>query len=545
MRVKKYRYPQQAEGMVTIMETRIKCGAVYVLLMVLLVSSTTANAALETGGIFDQAHDVYFAAAASWASVIKLHASRLFWTLALISMVWTFGVMVLRSADIGEFFAEFVRFTIFTGFYWWLLDNGPAIAKAIIDSMRTMGASASAGTHPSVYPLPSPSNIVDIGFVVFGKALSNGSVWSPFASIVGAILGLAILIILTLVAINVLIVLISAWVLAYAGIFFLGFGGCRWTSDMAIGYFKTVLAVSIQLLVMVLLMGVGKTFIDLFYLRMSSGMQLTEMAALTVVVLVMLALINKLPPLLGGLVSGGGTGALGGGVGARDAVAAAAMASAALSVAGSAMTSAAANIAGGAQALMAAISKGSEAESQSSGIDRDFTGGQSGGDSKNASGGESPLAQAMGNDSSQSDSGASGKKAEGSASSDATGQSQKGSQTSANAGGASGASKTNGGKSSSGGAGAKAAGVAAGTVASLAGGIADVAKRSFNARVANTVGAKVAQAIRNGSPVDKPSDSSNTLSAGNTAADPDAEVAAFRDRDKVDGDEPNPGPSKA
>ena len=30
------------------------------------------------------------------------------------------------------------------------------------------------------------------------------------------------------------------WILAYAGIFFLGFGGSRSTSEMAINYYKTV-----------------------------------------------------------------------------------------------------------------------------------------------------------------------------------------------------------------------------------------------------------------------------------------------------------------
>jgi type IV secretion system protein VirB6/type IV secretion system protein TrbL len=38
-----------------------------------------------------------------------------------------------------------------------------------------------------------------------------------------------------------LLLLASGWVLAYGGVFFLGFGGSRWTSDLAINYYKTVL----------------------------------------------------------------------------------------------------------------------------------------------------------------------------------------------------------------------------------------------------------------------------------------------------------------
>jgi type IV secretion system protein TrbL len=68
-----------------------------------------------------------------------------------------------------------------------------------------------------------------------------------------------ILVVLTLVGVNMLLLLISGWILAYAGSFFLGFGGSRWTSDMAITYFKTVLGVGAQLFAMVLLVGIGKS----------------------------------------------------------------------------------------------------------------------------------------------------------------------------------------------------------------------------------------------------------------------------------------------
>lgn len=526
----------------TIMDKRIHRSAIFLLLITLMFTSLVAHADLETTAIFDKAHDVYFAAAASWASVIKLHATRLFWTLALISMVWTFGMLALRNADTGEFFAEFIRFTIFTGFYWWLLDNGPAIAQAIITSLRTVGSSASAGSHASVYPLPSPSDIVDIGFIIFGKALLSGSVWSIFASIVGALLALLILIILSLIAINVLITLISAWVLAYAGIFFLGFGGCRWTSDMAISYFKTVIGIGVQLLAMTLLVGVGQSFIDLYYAKMSPAMKLPEMGAFTVIVLIMLALINKIPPLLAGLVTGGGTGALGGGFGARDAVAAATMAGAAISATGAALTSAAANVAGGAQALMAAISKGSEAESPSGSIARDFMQGQTGSESQGGGIGESPLAQAMGDNRSQNGQGSSTKASEESTSG-STGSSQKtaGSNGESNKGSASSGTKANGKKPASQGGGAKAARVAMGAAGALASGVAQVAKTSFNARVANTIGGKVAQAIRDSNEASKTSDFSNSLSAGSAGTfDPDSEVAAFRDRNEPDSDDPGP-----
>ena len=65
-----------------------------------------AQPILSTQGLFDSIHDKFQTAASGgqWQTVITGHATWLFWTLALISMVWTFGMMALRKADIAEFF---------------------------------------------------------------------------------------------------------------------------------------------------------------------------------------------------------------------------------------------------------------------------------------------------------------------------------------------------------------------------------------------------------------------------------------------------------
>jgi type IV secretion system protein TrbL len=82
---------------------------------------------------------------------------------------------------------------------------------------------------------------------------------------------IVVLVILALIAVNMLLLLISAWLLAYAGIFLLGFGGSRWTSDIAINFYKTVLGVGIQLFTMAFLIGVGKSFLDQYYKAFEVG----------------------------------------------------------------------------------------------------------------------------------------------------------------------------------------------------------------------------------------------------------------------------------
>lgn len=148
----------------------------------------------------------------------------------------------------------------------------------------------------------------------------------------------------------------------YAGIFFLGFGGSRWTSDMAINYFKTVLGLAVQLLVMILLVGVGNNLLTSFYAKMNKAtLNFEELGVMLVFCLALLTLTGQVPKMVAGIISGGGGGGGAGGFGAGAiagaALGAAGTAAGAASMAGSAVMSGAQNISGGASAIKAAIQK--------------------------------------------------------------------------------------------------------------------------------------------------------------------------------------------
>lgn len=115
-------------------------------------------------GVMDQVINRFYSVVKSWQNVLQTAAINLFWTLALISMVWMGGMLLLRRADIGDFFVEFTRFIIFTGFFYWLLINavsGHNIAGTIISSMQQLGGSASGGGAVS------PSSILNVGMYTF------------------------------------------------------------------------------------------------------------------------------------------------------------------------------------------------------------------------------------------------------------------------------------------------------------------------------------------------------------------------------------------
>jgi len=534
----------------------------------LALYSTAASAQLTNQGMLDQVVTEFATRATSWQTVVMNAAMFLFWTLGTISLVFTFGFMALRKADIGEFFAEFIRFILFFGFFLWLLRNGPAFANSIIQSLARIGEQASGVASVT------PSGIVDIGFMILKQAFTNSSIWSPVDSFIGVALSVGILILLAVVAVNMLLLLVSGWLLMYAGIFFLGFGGSRWTSDMAINYYKTVLGVAVQIMTMVLLVGIGNDLLSSFYARMNTGtLNFEELGVMLVFCVALLMLVNRVPPLIAGIITGSGIGGAGGignfGAGAAigAAMGAASMAAGAASVAGAAVMGGATSAAGGMSAIKAAFEKaGSSAGGESGGMPMLGGGSDSGSDagsfaqaagfgggSGSGAGTTTPLAQAagFGSSSGRGASGSGGGNGQQSGKSGG-GSSSKGGDDAGNKNAQQGGQQAAPGSTGPGllASAASALGTAgrvtADAGANLMQGVGEVAKAkaaSIRAaaaeRIADTTGGKIAAAIRARAESDQagaaeavPTFGDNNLAgADSAAADPDDEVAAFANRE--------------
>jgi len=323
---------------------------------------------LDSSGLLDTLLDNYQQVASTWTTVIGNYANWLFWGLALISMVWTFGLIAMKGGGLQDLLAEIIRFFTVTGFFYYLLNHGPAISKAIIDSMRELAANA-LGTSAGI----SPSSIVDMAFLILTKISSAASIWSPMISTIMISVAIIVLVVMSLIAINMLIMLVSAWVLCYAGIILLGFGGSKWTSDITINYLRIVLSIGIQLFTMTLIIGIGQSFIDQYFSLIRDDVpDLNSLIVLLLASIILLVLTNKLPLLLSGVVGGASLQGIGG-FGAGMITGAAATA---FSGAGAMAMGASAQVSGGASALKAAFESAQAAMAEESGSG---SGGGSGG----------------------------------------------------------------------------------------------------------------------------------------------------------------------
>ena len=281
---------------------------VVVLVLVLATSGAGHAQGVDMHSVVDTLLGKYKSAGQTWTVTIQNAATNLFWLLATISLGWTCVYMAIKQADLVEIVAELCRFIMFTGFFFWLLLNGASFANGIITSLRQIGGDA-AGTGQSIFPMA----VLNLGLQVYQQTLMHVNWLQPESIVAPIIIAVIILIVCALIGVNMILLLCAAWVVLYAGLIFLGFGGCRWTSDMAINYYRTVLGVGVSLMTMQLIIGIGVQFLQDLVASTSQTLDASQLGILLCAVIILAVISHRLPHMVAGMVVGGGhNGAIGG-----------------------------------------------------------------------------------------------------------------------------------------------------------------------------------------------------------------------------------------
>jgi type IV secretion system protein TrbL len=269
-------------------------------ILALICLALPAHAEVSGPAALNGLFHVYQGAAGGWQATMLNAAQSIFWKLALISFVWTFCTLLLRRAELGEMSAELVRYIVFTGFGWWILVNGPGFGRAIIDTFAQLGGRASG--------LPdglSPAVIGNIGMDLYQRITTQVSWFTPGAAFISVLLAVGVLILSAVIACNILLVLASAWILLYAGIVFLGFGGGRWTSEFALGYYRSLLGVGARVMTMELIIGLSVKFLQGMVGQVNQSPNGQDVAAIVFAMIILWIISDKVPSMVGGIISGG------------------------------------------------------------------------------------------------------------------------------------------------------------------------------------------------------------------------------------------------
>jgi len=290
----------------TMNRSRLRLAIMFITIVVLSTSVVAQAQSTGPQGVVNDLLGKYKSAGKAWEATIEQAATNLFWWLATISLGWTCVSMAIKQSDLVEIVAELCRFIMVTGFFLWLLTHGAAFGDDIIQSLSQVGTNAGGQGL-------TPGDIVNLGMQVYQQTLMHVNWLEPYSIVAPVIIAVIILIVCALVAVNMILLLCAAWVVLYAGLIFLGFGGCRWTSDMAINYYRTVLGIGVSLMTMKLIVAIGVRYLQDLVAATSTTLNPSQLGILLCAVIILAVISHRLPHMVAGMVVGGGhNGAIGG-----------------------------------------------------------------------------------------------------------------------------------------------------------------------------------------------------------------------------------------
>ncbi|MEO3388903.1 P-type conjugative transfer protein TrbL [Mesorhizobium sp. CAU 1741] len=205
----------------------------------------------QDGSLLTSLEDEVISAAQGWEATVMDAARSLFWILAGIEIGLAAVWLALATASLDTWFAELVRRIMFIGLFVFILEQGPAFAKAMVDSLFQIGAAGGSA---------SPADVFNAGLQV-ASAMSEKAQFGLFednALAIAAVFAMIVVVIsFSLVAAIYVSVMVEMYVGLLAGMIMLGLGGSSFTKDFAVRYLIYAFSVGMKLMALVMIARIG------------------------------------------------------------------------------------------------------------------------------------------------------------------------------------------------------------------------------------------------------------------------------------------------
>ncbi len=257
-------------------------------------------------GILDQVTQQFLVALKQDAHVIQQAAKNLFYYLVVIQLTWSIIWMVLAGEALERLVVKLIQLAFSFSFFYALIDLGGQWIPALLNGFIQLGQQGGVTSL-------DPSSIVDQGLSIAGAIVKGFFNWGllghPFVSLIGAIVCIAILVIYGLMAAELAIVLVKAYiVVATSGLFF-ALGGSDYTREMAKKYVQAAIGLGLQLMGLYLLLGVGQHIGEQWATmtaQAAANHELMPMLVILAAVIIYYMILKNVPTFLAGLSGVGG-----------------------------------------------------------------------------------------------------------------------------------------------------------------------------------------------------------------------------------------------
>jgi len=324
--------------------------------------------------ILDKIGDAYIGEnggkAFQWSEIIRVYAIRLFLLLAAIDFGWLCANFIFEKKEFEDMMFSVGKKLMTLSFFLFLLMSSNTWIPQVLNSFTKIGKEA-GGTNVTT-PDGIAAHGYDAAIGVF-EILKDLDLGEQMVAVLPAV-GMALLIFLAFLwtAAQLLIAQIESGIAIGAGIILMGFGGSRWTTDMATKYKQYVVATGVKLMLLYIIVGTGATlFSDI---KLVNGPQfLPSMMVASGSAFMYAFLATKVPAIASGMMSGSPSMSagdiMGAAIGAGAAIAGLGAAGAAMGKAGaSALGGGAAAATGVGQALGAGLDSGMDMGKSGAGL---------------------------------------------------------------------------------------------------------------------------------------------------------------------------------
>ncbi|MEI5682221.1 P-type conjugative transfer protein TrbL [Mesorhizobium sp. CCNWLW179-1] len=262
------------------------------------VALLAGPALAQDGSVLTTLENEVVSAARGWETTIMNAARSLFWILAGIEIGIAAVWLAINAASLDSWFAELVRRIMFIGLFAFILDQGPTVAKAVVDSLFQIGAGA--GTA-------SPANVFNAGLTVASKMsekISFGLFQDNALALSASLAMIVSVIAFSLVAAIFVSVLIEMYVGLLAGMIMLGLGGSSFTKDFAVRYLIYAFSVGMKLMALVMIARIGSEVLLGLANDAAIGDNYQTALAIAGIAVVVFVIALYVPAILQGVVQG-------------------------------------------------------------------------------------------------------------------------------------------------------------------------------------------------------------------------------------------------
>jgi len=269
------------------------------LLLTIAALLLVASPALaQDGSLLTNLENEVVTAAKGWETTILQAARSLFWILAGIEIGIAAVWLALQAASLDSWFSELVRRILFIGLFAFILERGPAFAKAVVDSLFQIGAGGGGA---------SPANVFNAGLKV-ASALSSKAQFGLFqdnALAIAAVFAMIVVVVaFALVAAIFVAVMVEMYVGLLAGMIMLGLGGSSFTKDFAVRYLVYAFSVGMKLMALVMIARIGSEVLVNLANSPSTGDQFLSTLAIAGISVVVFMIAMYVPSIVQGVVQG-------------------------------------------------------------------------------------------------------------------------------------------------------------------------------------------------------------------------------------------------